>query len=270
MKWLKQSLFLRKLRCWFTNSRFAIQKVFTVKASFKHVFVTAASAPYFASLHRLVLSIRKYETDPIFIYDIGLNAEQIQLLQAIPDTTVLPFNFHEYPDHFDLQKAAFGSYAWKIALIADCLQRQQCALTYLDARNFVIGKFTMAKYFLQQQGYYFPYTSGFVTDWTHPDMLKHFDTTKLANKVVLNGCYWSFDYNNTATRAMVNKWLNMAMDKSIIAPEGCSRNNHRYDQSLLSCIYHESVDVQKIDRMATRYVNVLTHYDVFLQKKGKA
>jgi hypothetical protein len=269
MKQLKKSLFIRKLKCWLANLSFFFKRFLAPSHNVKHVFVTAASAPYFESLHRLVLSLRRYESEPILIYDIGLDAAQIKLLEKIPQVSVQFFDFDQYPPHFNLQLFPYGSYAWKVALVHHALHSKQCAITYLDARNFVIGKFTIARYYLQQYGYYFPYTSGKVLDWTHPSTLQHFDQNKLVNKTVLNGCYWSFSYNSRLAMDMVEKWMNMALDQQIIAPDGCSRLNHRYDQSILSCIFHETVDVSGNEPSSTQYYNVLTHYDVFLKKNGK-
>ncbi|QGW28791.1 DUF1647 domain-containing protein [Phnomibacter ginsenosidimutans] len=269
MKQLKQSLLIRKLRCRLVNLSFIFKRFLTSSSSTKHVFVTAASAPYFESLHRLVLSIRRYETESILIYDIGLDAAQINMLEQIPQVTVKYFDFDKYPAHFNLQLFPYGSYAWKVALVYDALHSLQCDITYLDARNFVIGKFSVARYYLQQNGYYFPYTSGKVLDWTHPSTCQHFDQHKLVNKTVLNGCYWSFSFSSPLAMSMVEKWMRLALDQQIIAPNGCSRLNHRYDQSVLSCIFHETVDVAGNEPQSTRYYNVLTHYDVFLKKKGK-
>lgn len=269
MKWLKQSIFLRKLRCWLANLSVIFKGFSSSNNKSNHVFVTAASAPYFESLHRLVLSIRRYETEPILIYDIGLDTAQIKMLEQIPQVTVKCFDFNKYPTHFNLQLFPYGSYAWKVALVHDALHSLQCDITYLDARNFVIGKFSVARFYLHKYGYYFPYTSGKVLDWTHPATVQHFDQNKLVNKTVLNGCYWSFSFSSPLAMSMVEKWMRMALDQQIIAPDGCSRLNHRYDQSVLSCIFHETVDVAGNEPQSTRYYNVLTHYDVFLKKKGK-
>lgn len=226
-----------------------------------HFFVTAASAPFYSFLYQLVKSTREYETDPIIVYDIGMEPVQIQSLEKFPGITIKKFHFENYPEHFNPALFPYGSYGWKIALVNDCLNEVKGSVTYLDARNFVTGKFSVARYFLRKQGFYLPYSAGLALDWTHPASLKMFNQEKLIGKQALNASYFSISYLHKEVVNLVTRWHELALDKELIAPEGATRDNHRYDQSLLSCLFHEAFDYNKLSYFSKRIYNVVTHFE---------
>jgi hypothetical protein len=239
------------------------------KSSDKHIFVTASNTIYFKQLFRLVESIQRYETDLIILYDLGLDPEELNRLSELSNISVRKFNFQQYPDHFDLSKYPYGSFAWKIALIHETFHEFKCDLTYLDAKNLVIDKFSVSRFYLNHYGFYMPYSAGEIIKWTHPATFAYFKNQSLGEKKPLNGSYFSISFRNERVVELINEWFELAFEKDIIAPEGASKENHRYDQSLLSCLFHNAFNFDKLPYSATRIFNVITHYDNKVSRKFK-
>jgi len=73
----------------------------------------------------------------------------------------------------------------------------------------------------------------------HPNTLKHFDIKNTEIITCLAG-FVGIDYNNDITKKLINEWYNYAMKQEIISPIYSNRNNHRQDQTVLSCLLHNN------------------------------
>ena len=75
----------------------------------------------------------------------------------------------------------------------------------------------------------------------------------------LNAAIVGVNHTFPSTRALVDEWLARAMEESIIAPPGSSRDNHRWDQSLLTLLAYRAGILEKPSRTEP---GILTHQDI--------
>jgi hypothetical protein len=253
---------------------FLILSKFERKQQNKCVFLTIANRNFFFQLVVLIDSLRKFESEKLIIYDIGLSANQKAfIIKKFINVEITPFKFEDYPPHFNL-KINHGSYAWKIAALHEVFFKYKCDLIYLDARNYVTDPFYAPKYYLAKKGYYFPFASGKIKDWTHPETLKHFNNSEIENNFNLNASFFGISFNNYNVRALVEELFSLSLIEGIISPEGSNRQNHRFDQSLLSCIFYKIFSTKPHSSLSSKVINVITHFDIiatsdFINKCGE-
>ena len=168
------------------------------------------------------------------MYDLGL--------KDIERDTLLS-DFEKYPDHVNIH-VNDGEYAWKPIIIDTVLNEFKCSICWLDAGNVLIKKLETLRKVIEFFGFYSPYSTGIIKDWTHQNSLKYLqvDTHEnLLQQTNLNGACISADYNNLTIRKIIAEWKDCALDKDCIAPKGATKKNHRYDQAILSTLIYKHV-----------------------------
>ncbi|KAF9584469.1 hypothetical protein BGW38_006358 [Lunasporangiospora selenospora] len=92
--------------------------------------------------------------------------------------------------------------------------------------------------FMRHYGLWTPQSQDFMSTWTHPGMLKYFGDSIdqfPEEETNCNGAAIAFDIHNTTVReGLLKQWVQCAMEKDCIAPQGSSRENHRQDQAALT------------------------------------
>lgn len=256
-----------RIKNWILTVLFFIPSIFRKKASNKHIFLTIANKDFFYQLVLLIKSLRIYENEKVIIYDIGLTEQQkFYILKKILNVEIILFKFEDYPPHFNL-KYNYGSYAWKIAAIHEVFFKYKCDLIYLDARNYITNPFYATKYYLDKKGYYFPYASGKIKDWTHPTTLKYFNDDRIGDNFNLNASYFGISFKNKKIQALVEELFSLSLNSDIISPIGSNRQNHRFDQSLLSCIFYRKYHLNPHSSISCQVMNLITHFDIIAPEK---
>lgn len=205
------------------------------------LLVSGASANHGNSLMQFIESARRWEPlSELVIYDLGLGSRHIDALRA-RGVTPVRFPFEDYPPHFDIRVNA-GEYAWKPAIVHREIERYGRPVCWMDAGNVIRLPLLPIRLSLMRSGFYATRGGGPVAKWTHPGMLDALGLPQGygAHLRGLSGGCVAFDPRVPKARALAQAWFDGAMDKSVIAPEGSSRSNHRQDQSLLTVLAYRS------------------------------
>ena len=207
------------------------------------LLVTGADSSHFLSLVQFLESATRVEADAVVVvWNLGLSDEEQSTLQTRFSTAHFrDFPYEDCPDYFDIQIAA-GEYAWKPVAIDLTAKEFEAAkygkiLIWCDSGNLLFKKLRWIRRYTSKFGVYSQFSTGSVADWTHPGMLRHFNLSgdSLACRNA-NGAIVAFDLGTQAGNVSLRLWADLARDKSVIAPEGSHRGNHRQDQALLTCI----------------------------------
>ena len=202
----------------------------------KHlVIATACSSNHFVPLTRLLISIRRYEpTIPIILYDLGMTAEQIEWVKGVNGVVYRVFPFRSYPPHVALERE---SYAWKPIIVHLVMTKDEANVLWMDAGDQLRAPIRDAihKYWEDYRGFYSGVSSGDLAKWTFPATLELLQVpVELRSTTNCNAAFLGF--SAAVYEPLVVPWLKCALNADCIAPEGSSRDNHRQDQAVLSCV----------------------------------
>ena len=208
------------------------------------VVVTAASEDYFTYLMNLLKSISKFNFTKIVVYDLGLTSKQVSQLQDKKNIEVVKFNFSKFPSFVSEKQESnenkIGAYSWKAAIIKEVVYMYKMQVIWLDSANLITKQFTFLRIALTSLGYFTTYSKDTVQKWTHESVIKKLNLdSRLLKKVNLNAAIIGFDYNNKLSRKLLDDWYDYCLQKDLISPENSSKENHRWDQSLLTIIFYK-------------------------------
>lgn len=210
-----------------------------VAAQSDFLALTASSSNHFVPLCRLLVSLAKHEpTTPILFYDLGLTPEQARWVKTVRMVEYRVFPFRSYPGHFALDQV---SYAWKPEIIQKARKEYRYVL-YMDAGDQLNGPIrrSLTSFLDTYSGFYSGMSSGTLRDWSHPKMIEKLPVPEvLLNTPNCNAAMLGF---GPGSEALVSEWVQCAMDKGCITPEGSSRKDHRQDQSALGLLVARSRD----------------------------
>ncbi len=208
----------------------------------KLTIVTAASSTHAKSLMQFLNSVSKYSPNSIVeVYSLDLNPNQLEELNIFTinnqNININNFTFNKFPEHFNIM-IQNGSYAWKGVIIHEVYNRTEGLVLWLDAGNLINNNLFFIKVLIYIHGFFSPISSNRIIDWTHPDTLKKFeDLENYYKKRNKNGAIIGFNVSNKNSKLFIEDFYKMSIDKSYIAPDGSSRENHRYDQSIISLLF---------------------------------
>jgi len=208
----------------------------------KTTIATAADESHALSLlNFLESSVNNIAKEKVVIYNLGLSETTVkQIRKDYPECIVKKYDFTGCPHHEQMKNNA-GSYVWKIKIIQSELQSGTHYLVWMDAGNVIdssLKPFALFSRFVQVMGFTTNYT---IQDLTHKAAL---DTMRLDNSILnsfqISAAGLSF-FNCSKTQKLVNNWAKSTEVKDKICPEGASKDNHRFDQSLLSIAINQSL-----------------------------
>ncbi|KAI6185777.1 hypothetical protein M3Y98_00061300 [Aphelenchoides besseyi] len=209
------------------------------------VFVTSVSTTHFQELRNFVKTIRAhYLKSKIVIFDVGLQAEEIEELKSWCLVEYRRFDFSKYPPHVK----KIMNYSFKLAIV-EAFQTYK-TFFYFDTSVRITGKNLAA--FLQgvQSGVLLPFSTHMVAihsvyATTHPNM-----STYLPLPLIITQMHEiqspSFLSDSPYTRYILKWWYLCAMTKNCIDPLGADVrcavekypdlyrtyiNCHRFDQA---------------------------------------
>lgn len=226
--------------------------------------ITGANEPFFDSLiNNLLSSVAVFEpTSFVYVWDLGLTDEQKKTLQEWYkynhiSGSIIDFPFDKLPAHFSMKcwNYAFKSYC----IYNTIIKRETKYYLWLDAGCGIKKTLNPERNLLRLYGFYSPYSSTSISRYTHPTVMNAFgiDITKYDNNRMLSGGVVGCDISDISAFNLIVEWKNLAYNKDILAPQGCSLENHRYDQSLLSLCYYSRYS--KVPLLANRLYNVAIH-----------
>lgn len=236
-----------------------------LKSNQELVIITGSSSSHFKSLFQLLKSLMIYEAKAtIIVYDLGLRIEQYKAIESdFPTIELRKFNYNNCPDYFNIN-IDNGKYAWKPVIINEVLNEFKCSICWLDGGNVLKKELNELRKIIKLYGFYSPFSKGTIKDWTHHKTLKYFKVSNdsdLLRKTNLNGANVAADYHNKSATLIINEWAKCALTKECIAPEGATRENHRYDQAILSVLVH--INFPSLGkRMLFKKFGFKTHQDI--------
>ncbi len=207
----------------------------------RRTIVTGASSNHAASLVNLVRSIRLAGIRVrIIAWDLGLTPEQVTLVSALRGVTLRTFPYEAHPEHLRIEREA-GSYAWKPVIISEVARERPGLVLWLDAGDLVFGDLEWTWQAIAREGIYSPVSAGVVSDWTHAATKAALGASpELDDQRNRNGAIVGFDVRQPAIGRLLEHWRSAALDVSVIAPPGSSRDNHRQDQAVLTILYYQA------------------------------
>ncbi|CAH1757200.1 289_t:CDS:2 [Entrophospora sp. SA101] len=241
--------------------------------------VTAASKNHFRAIQCWLYdlkgatnSIKVSKRPRIIVYDIGLLKDQYKWLSILLDkgymTELRRFDFEIYPEFWRIRNHTRGEYGWKPGIISEVVKDYPGPTLWLDSGTYVSPEFLEQFEFTLDyyNGFFSPTSYGNIQKWTHPGVFKYFndDPNKYANFLNCNGAAVAFDSNKVGS--LVNDWVECALVKECIAPEGSSRENHRQDQAILTYL---AARHKRFCEIKPRFFGLNTHMDGECKKKLK-
>jgi len=231
------------------------ERVFLNKKTNKKEYklLTCANENYFNALKQFINNVKEVniDFDKLIVYDIGLTSNQeneLYILQAEYRFYIYKLDFSKYPEHVNLNLEKWSglnnSYAFKPIIIHKALQNINVPLIYLDCGcGFTNDTINGILSNLSKNHFYISIANNKNTieslELNHKTTLDYFDI-KNTEIITYSANFIGIDYNNDATKKIINEWYNYSMKQEIISPIGSNRNNHRQDQSVLSCILNNS------------------------------
>jgi hypothetical protein len=221
------------------------------------VFVTGCDFTHFKSLIQLLRSIQNAEPNSkVITYDFGWSEAQVSELKLIMDSwsnlEVRRFQFEKFPSYFNM-KINGGQYAWKPIIIQEVSKETNDFVLYCDAGNVIDKRLTWVRKIINRDGIYCPTSSGTVNDWTHVGMLDYYRfSSRYLRYKNLNAAVIGFDPNMLKITQLLDEWADCALTQKCIAPEGSSRENHRFDQSALTLLAYR---IGLVKRTRSTYLN---------------
>ena len=213
------------------------------------VVVTGACSNYADQLSRLIGSVHLYEpTIIIYVYDFGLNQNQVNEVKEYKNVIHKTLNMKDYPGWLSKkleQKKRNGmKQAIKVLTIYELVKSIPNDVLWLDAGNQIGGSLDRIRDIIRKNGVYTSCMKydGHMRDYTHDGMLKSLGLEGYKDKKHQNGHLSTSFFgvrggtNNDVYRKVIKPAVDCTLKQSCIEPSGASLKNHRYDASLLSAL----------------------------------
>ena len=226
--------------------------------------VTGADKSHYLSLINLLESVREHEPEArVNVWDLGLLVTQLQEIEVrFPKYLIKKFPFNEYPSYFDIQIVA-GEYAWKPVIICGEAAITDRLVVWLDAGDIVTSRLTWIRRLTDSMGLFSPYSSGTISQWTHPGTLAALGVRKnLLSRRELTAGIIAVDPLNDRAMVLLKKWDECALRRECIAPMGADSSNHRQDQAVFTVLsYQDGLAPSGFLGYLTAPLGIKTHQD---------
>jgi len=206
--------------------------------------VTACSKIVFERLRNLVGSIHFWEPRlKVIVFDLGLSGKQLVEVSSWRNVELRRFQFEIYPPHVRIS----SNYAWKVLLIAEAAQEFP-AFLYLDSGMEIRQDLTVVKAYMSRHGFITGHQGGStllektlietITRLTtlNPELFAGEVKLRLDNASFCSAMVQGYLRESTAARVLIPTMYQCAIDPNCIAPIGAGRDNHNFDQSILSIL----------------------------------
>ncbi len=242
------------------------------------VSIVTASDQYFAeTLFQLLDNLSEFKDkyfQRIIVYNLGMEIDQINYLKInFPNTIIQDFNFNKYPDFISKRDShgTLGAYAWKPNMIYETLEKYKSKVIWLDSANLIDKKFIYVLIVLQSKKFFSPMSAGKINDYTYVDTLEklNYPNSKI-QKRNLTGGFNGFDWKDKKSRFIAKMWKDLSNQEELILPKNSTKDNHRWDQSLLTVLiykYNYFGYIPKIKKIFGIKVNQNPNQNFFLFRK---
>jgi hypothetical protein len=195
------------------------------------MLVTAASSNHFKSAKQF---IRRANGAPIIFYDIGLTPEEAEEIKSM-SVEYRVFDWTKVPEWGLITSPTAGSYVWKPVIIHEVYSENHEILIWCDSGNIVYNLAELENC-VRNHVIYSGKSSGSVEDYTHKTCI---DAMKIPaeylKRSMRNAACVGFIGENSLCHQFIEDWKTYALQYDVISG---SRDNHRHDQSILSCLFY--------------------------------
>lgn len=215
-----------------------VRFLLNVKPKDDFIIVSGADSSHFKSLVQLIKSVIHYEPwSKLMIYDLGLiKAESDFIRTNFPQVLLRVFDYSKYPSYFNIKIKA-GRFAWKPVIVHEVLNEFQKIVVWLDAGCLITQPLYQIRNVIKKHGFYSPISGGTIKEWTHPQTLEYMKVPEeMFNNRNLAGTVVAVNFNYPDALKLVKLWEEYASIEECIAPRGATKQNHRYDQSILTIL----------------------------------
>ena len=209
-----------------------------VRGTHSRAVVTACDKGYFESAENLVASVQVYEPHmAIFVYDLGLTADQRQIVASWSGVSLISIDWTKLPAHVMQLKHC----AWKPAVIKDAAERVDSVI-YLDAGLELRWDLETIKADMEESGQWLTLDKQplLIVHPTQYDALG-VDRGVFTSAMGLAAGMIGISKLSRAWTTLFLPWHQCCMNPQCISPEGSNFSNHRYDQSALSILLYKSM-----------------------------
>lgn len=215
----------------------------------RHYIISAADAIYFRSFLQLFYSYMKTgenRNSAFIFYDLGLESSQVRYLEKSLLNSDFPlsykkFGFDDYPEFV---KPRYRTYSWKPIVIHKVFNEVKGSVLWLDSASIILQNLGPVWGIISETGCFTPFSgSGTLREWTVPQTLDYMRVPEswytIRNRA---GSPCGFSYGSRPIRSVIDRWMELALVKECIKPEGAGRHNHRDDQSLLTILLKQAAE----------------------------
>jgi hypothetical protein len=200
---------------------------------FNNTIITCANSPYYASLLTLISSIHKYSfniVDKIFVYNLGLDVQEIAHLNSIKNLTVLNFSDNDKNSHPKFMEPK--SYVYKTHCLYTSKQFGNNIL-WIDAGAMFLKSCEVIFNTINSEHIFLVGDIHKNKDYTHSECSRIMNATdtELNSHQIWAGMV-GYKANGTFDH-MITKAYEYAMIPGCL--DG-NQENHRHDQSILSIL----------------------------------
>lgn len=243
---------------------YLVTKYKTTKILNKEIIVTAASSSHELSLIQFLYNCFKSDKNIIIVvWDLGFSRmfkkKFSYILKKSNNIIYRKFNYSLYPTYFNINKRK-GEYAWKPIIINITYYMMQRTILWLDSGCVITNKLNKVFHDIRKYHCWSIYSCGNISRWTHIGMIKYYNiTTNITTRRTCNGALVGFKWNSNISKTILNEWVDCALTKECIAPNGSNRINHRQDQSALSILLYK---YNIFSNCPFNIYNIRTHRDL--------
>jgi len=210
--------------------------------------VTATDQSHFCSLVQLINSIRIFypKHKRIVLFDLGLSEDQLLRFERMRyGIEIIRFPFEKYPPHLEMKRNA-GSYGWKPIVIEETMRRFKGMILYLDTACFVTNGLYELKINVLKHGVSMGYSVGSIADYTSEETLKILAVPDAirGKRMIFAGAI-ALNCESSISKHIISDWSKFCLNERLICPPYASRENHRWDQSLLSILIHSDGNLSR-------------------------
>jgi hypothetical protein len=128
------------------------------------------------------------------------------------------------------------------------MRERRGLLLWLDSATILREPLDGVRAFTRAHGIYVPRGGkSALSRWIHPSTMTYFELAdgELAARTRAGGVV-GVDTTSAVAQALVSEWARLAQVKECISPAGATRENHRFDQSVLSVLLGRAAATQNL------------------------
>ena len=204
--------------------------------------VTAADASHFGPVQNLCWLLARLEPNAkVILWDLGLTAEQLKLLNEVPpfalkDFTIRTFDFSKYPDYF---KLASDFYCFKQVIVPDALAEFGGVVIWMDAGIFFRQPIGGIRAAILRNGVFCPPVSFPISKWIHPTVTAALNGQDVIDKPMRCACIVGVNSDVPAAVALVEKWRASTMNPAVVVGDNYTQKKI-WDEAVLSVLLYQS------------------------------